>query len=103
MINYIHELPDWPKFRWSEQKIAARLAGVRHRQGRLIGRMEGLGFQLQSRGDLANPHGRDSKIQRDRRRNPRQGAGAFIDCPSPWHGHRGADAPPIATLRASLK
>jgi Fic family protein len=48
MIDYIHELPDWPKFRWSEQKIAARLAGVRHRQGRLIGRMEGLGFQLKA-------------------------------------------------------
>ena len=48
MIDYIHELSDWPKFRWSEQKIAAQLAGVRHRQGRLIGRMEGLGFQLKA-------------------------------------------------------
>jgi Fic family protein len=44
---YIHELPDWPRFRWSTRRIANALASVRHRQGRLIGRMEGLGFRLQ--------------------------------------------------------
>ncbi len=44
---YIHELTDWPRFRWSAERIAEPLASVRHRQGRLIGRMEGLGFRLQ--------------------------------------------------------
>eukprot|EP01037_Dinobryon_pediforme_P013048 gene13048-13149_t len=48
MIKFIHERPDWPKFQWSEKKVASHLAGVRHRQGRLIGRMEGLGFQLKA-------------------------------------------------------
>ncbi len=48
MTDYIHELPDWPKFRWGEDKVASQLARVRHRQGRLIGRMEGLGFQLKA-------------------------------------------------------
>jgi len=48
MPTYIHELPDWPKFRWSQDALAALLAEVRHRQGRLIGRMEGLGFSLRS-------------------------------------------------------
>lgn len=48
MARYIHELNDWPKFCWSEEKILSRLAAVRHRQGRLIGRMEGLGFQLKA-------------------------------------------------------
>lgn len=48
MPSYIHELKDWPKFRWSEQELAAQLVHVRHRQGRLIGRMEGLGFQLKA-------------------------------------------------------
>ena len=48
MPSYIHELKDWPKFHWSEAKLAAQLANVRHRQGRLIGRMEGLGFQLKA-------------------------------------------------------
>ena len=44
---YIHELKDWPRFRWSAEKIAEPLASVRHRQGRLIGHMEALGFNLQ--------------------------------------------------------
>ena len=45
--QYIHELPDWPNFRWDRQRLAALLVAVRHEQGRLIGRMEGLGFPLQ--------------------------------------------------------
>ena len=48
MRTYIHELTDWPKFRWSEDEVASQLIRVRHRQGRLIGRMEGLGFQLKA-------------------------------------------------------
>jgi len=44
---YIHELPDWPKFHWDHQKLATPLASVRHNQGRLIGHMEALGFELQ--------------------------------------------------------
>src|SRR5712692_1613810 len=44
---YIHELEDWPRFHWSAEKIAEPLAAVRHRQGRLIGHMEALGFELQ--------------------------------------------------------
>ncbi|MGH9543253.1 MAG: Fic family protein [Terriglobales bacterium] len=43
---YIHELDDWPWFRWSAAAIAEPLASVRHRQGRLIGHMEALGFSL---------------------------------------------------------
>src|ERR1700691_1866748 len=44
---YIHELRAWPKFRWSTKKLAEPLASVRHQQGRLIGHMEALGFDLQ--------------------------------------------------------
>ena len=43
---YIHERDDWPAFRWDEGSLAARLADVRYAQGRLLGRMEGLGFGL---------------------------------------------------------
>jgi Fic family protein len=43
---YIHERKDWPGFRWRAEEIAGILGGVRHRQGRLTGRMEGLGFVL---------------------------------------------------------
>lgn len=45
-MSYIHELPDWPNLRWSGEKLAQPLAAVRHRQGRLIGHMEALGFPL---------------------------------------------------------
>ncbi len=43
---YIHEQPDWPHFHWRIEQLASPLAAVRHRQGRLIGRMEALGFPL---------------------------------------------------------
>jgi Fic family protein len=43
---YIHELPNWPNLCWSDEQLAQPLAAVRHRQGRLIGHMEALGFPL---------------------------------------------------------
>jgi Fic family protein len=44
---YIHELKDWVHLHWNAEKLAEPLASVRHRQGRLIGHMEALGFNLQ--------------------------------------------------------
>ncbi len=44
---YIHELKDWPRFQWNAEQLAESLASVRHRQGRLTGHMEALGFNLQ--------------------------------------------------------
>jgi Fic family protein len=46
MATYIHELPDWPKFRWNDGRLAAPLAAARHLQGRLCGQMEALGFKV---------------------------------------------------------
>jgi Fic family protein len=46
MSSYIYNHPDWPKFHWDRESLAERLAAVRHEQGRLIGRMEALGFKL---------------------------------------------------------
>jgi Fic family protein len=43
---YIHELQDWPRFDWGREQLAEALADVRHRQGRLIGHMAALGFEL---------------------------------------------------------
>ena len=43
---YIHERSDWPQFTWDADALAVPLAAVRHQQGRLLGRMEGLGFTL---------------------------------------------------------
>ena len=43
---YIHELSDWPHLTWDRERLAEPLADIRHRQGRLLGRMEALGFNL---------------------------------------------------------
>ena len=50
---YLHERPDWPEFTWDASAIAHELAAIRHRQGRLLGRMEALGFDLRSEAGLA--------------------------------------------------
>ena len=47
MTRYIHEQEDWPHFRWDQESILPLLAAVRHRQGKLLGQMESLGFALQ--------------------------------------------------------
>jgi Fic family protein len=53
MPNYIHELPAWPRFHWNSDGLAKQLAAVRLRQGRLIGRMQALGFRQQEEAVLA--------------------------------------------------
>lgn len=47
-MTYIHERNDWPMFTWDKAALSSKLAAVRHRQGRLLGRMEGLGFDLRN-------------------------------------------------------
>jgi Fic family protein len=51
-LQYIHQRPNWPNFTWDEGLLATTLARVRHKQGRLLGRMEGLGFELRSEASL---------------------------------------------------
>src|SRR5579864_2807563 len=46
MASYIHTEGDWPRFRWNRESLSGLLASVRHQQGRLLGRMEALGFKL---------------------------------------------------------
>ena len=46
MAQYIHELSDWPRFRWDDRLVAALLSTARHSQGRLVGQMEALGFRV---------------------------------------------------------
>ena len=53
IMTYIHERTDWPNFTWDSAKLSPVLAEVRHKQGRLLGRMEGLGFQLRNEASLA--------------------------------------------------
>lgn len=53
VINmWIHEYRDWPKFTWDTERLALKLADVWYRQGLLVGRMEGLGFELKREASL---------------------------------------------------
>lgn len=52
MAQYIHNLPNWPEFTWNQEQISPLLAAVRHRQGRLLGKMESMGFNLQAEANL---------------------------------------------------
>jgi Fic family protein len=51
-VSYIHENADWPDLKWNDMKLLPLLAEVRHRQGRLLGRMESLGFRLRAEASL---------------------------------------------------
>jgi Fic family protein len=42
------ELPDWPAFTWDEKALSKPLAQISREQGRLLGKMEALGFDLRS-------------------------------------------------------
>lgn len=50
---WIHKHHSWPDFTWDAGKFAFKLADIRHRQGRLLGRMEGLGFELKREANLS--------------------------------------------------
>ena len=52
-MEYIHEKPNWPEFVWKDGLLVALLAAVRHKQGRLLGKMESMGFELRTDANLA--------------------------------------------------
>src|SRR5688572_32975368 len=51
---YIHQQPEWPDFFWDQDIITARLGKVRYLQGKILGKMESLGFKLQEEAILEN-------------------------------------------------
>src|SRR4051794_27211543 len=51
-IMYIHEREEWPNFHWNQVGLSPLLAETRHQQGRLLGSMETLGFQLREEATL---------------------------------------------------
>lgn len=51
-MRYIYQLKGWPRFFWDQEKITSLLGSVRNRQGRLVGRIEALGFELCSEAQL---------------------------------------------------
>jgi len=51
-MAYIWEIEDWPKLHWDDHALAASLARTSRAQGRLLGRMEHLGFELRGEAHL---------------------------------------------------
>ena len=49
---YIYEHKAWPEVSWNQAELADLLAEVRHLHGRLLGRMEALGFDLREQATL---------------------------------------------------
>jgi len=46
--KYIHQQENWPNFTWNSKEILIPLSKVRNLQGKLLGRMESLGFDLRN-------------------------------------------------------
>lgn len=67
-MTYIHNLPQWPKFTCDVEALTNKLATVCHRQGKLLGRMEAIGFPLRDEAllqTLTNDVVKTSEIEGD--------------------------------------
>ncbi|MGB0523379.1 MAG: Fic family protein [Flammeovirgaceae bacterium] len=49
---YIHEQDDWPQFIWQDSLLQKLLGEVRNLQGKTVGKMESLGFDLRDEASL---------------------------------------------------
>lgn len=52
MKAFIHQLDNWPDFNWRLDEFISLLSEVRNLQGRIMGRMESLGFDLRNEATL---------------------------------------------------
>ncbi|MGC9376019.1 MAG: DUF4172 domain-containing protein, partial [Bacteroidales bacterium] len=43
---YIHQRKEWPAFIWDDKALLIPLSNVRNLQGKLLGKMEAIGFSL---------------------------------------------------------
>ena len=51
-MRLIHQHRGWPDFKWDLSSLSSLLAKVRNTQGRLLGRMDGLGLPLRAQATL---------------------------------------------------
>ncbi len=49
---WIYDEKNWPNFIWDEKSLTSLLVEARHRQGRLLGKMEALGFPIRLEANL---------------------------------------------------
>ncbi len=52
MSKFIHQHKEWPNFTWKSNEIVNLLSEARNLQGRLLGKMETLGFELRNEAQL---------------------------------------------------
>lgn len=53
VINmWIYNHKSWPEFTWDAKRLTSKLAEIRYQQGRLLGKMEALGFELKREASL---------------------------------------------------
>lgn len=45
---YIHQKENWPNFEWNDKSLIDLLSEVRNLQGKIVGKMEALGFDLRN-------------------------------------------------------
>ncbi len=53
-MQWIYEQAAWPQFQWDDTQFVNQLAEFRHRQGRLLGQMGAMGFDLIQEASLNN-------------------------------------------------
>ena len=51
-MRFIYQHRGWPDFKWDASSLSSLLAEVRNTQGRLLGRMDGLGLPLRAQATL---------------------------------------------------
>lgn len=49
---YLWQQPEWPALTWDDESLSTLLARVSRKQGRLLGKMEALGFELRDEANL---------------------------------------------------
>ena len=68
---YIWQQENWPNLTWDSGRLAVLLAQVAREQGRLLGKMESLGFDLRREAQLSILTGDVVRSGQDRRRETR--------------------------------
>lgn len=51
-MKYIYEHKNWPNFTWDQTQVNQKLADVKFQQGKLLGKVSSIGFDLQNEAEL---------------------------------------------------
>ncbi len=50
--TYIYENANWPEFRWDKDRVFPLISAARFQQGKIVGKMSALGFELRDQANL---------------------------------------------------